>query len=223
MAGIDTAHAYGLHIRESANDGSDFANADADYRKLFLGEDGGLWLRDSAGAITQVGIGSGSAFPTGINTNARFYRTDLGMQFFYDGTRWRCTCLHQLELKLQDQDNPHTATSQGGRAAIPAWSGSDIFLVGTWTTVFIAGGGTALGASHKWVGVLAKQPSGTTLDTVTLDSGSSSAYRRSAITTIGAVLTMSTQLELDIFWTKTGTPGNLYEVGTTISFNYVAT
>lgn len=53
----NTTLIYGVHIRESANDGSDFSNAAADYRVAFLGEDG-LWhFRDSAGAVTAKGAG----------------------------------------------------------------------------------------------------------------------------------------------------------------------
>jgi hypothetical protein len=48
----NTTLIYGVHIRESANDGSDFSNAATDYRVMFLGEDGLLHFRDSAGAIT---------------------------------------------------------------------------------------------------------------------------------------------------------------------------
>lgn len=57
MAGgqFSLAKLFGITLRESANDGSDFTNPDADYRRLFLGEDGLLHLRDSAGAITDVG------------------------------------------------------------------------------------------------------------------------------------------------------------------------
>lgn len=50
----------GIIIRESANDGSDFSNPSADYRRLFLGEDGQLHLKDSAGAVTDVDSGAGS-------------------------------------------------------------------------------------------------------------------------------------------------------------------
>lgn len=42
-------------LRESANDGSDFSNPAADHRVLFLGEDGLLHLRDSAGTVTTPG------------------------------------------------------------------------------------------------------------------------------------------------------------------------
>ena len=46
---------FGVTIRESATDGSDFTNPDADYRRLFLGEDGQLHVKDSAGAVTGIG------------------------------------------------------------------------------------------------------------------------------------------------------------------------
>lgn len=43
----------GMTIRESATDGSDFTNPAADYRRLFLGEDGYLHVKDSAGNVTD--------------------------------------------------------------------------------------------------------------------------------------------------------------------------
>jgi hypothetical protein len=52
---------FGITIRESATDGSDFTNPDADYRRLFLGEDGALHLKDSAGAVTDIGGGGSVA------------------------------------------------------------------------------------------------------------------------------------------------------------------
>lgn len=51
---------FGVTIRESATDGSDFTNPDADYRRLFLGEDGALHLKDSAGSVTDVAAGGDS-------------------------------------------------------------------------------------------------------------------------------------------------------------------
>lgn len=59
MAAISTNKFPGIIIRESANDGSDFSNPVADYRVLFLGEDGLLHLRDSSGTVTDLG-GSGA-------------------------------------------------------------------------------------------------------------------------------------------------------------------
>ena len=54
------AELFGMTIRESANDGSDFTNPSADYRRLFLGEDGLLHVKDSAGTVTDPFTGGGS-------------------------------------------------------------------------------------------------------------------------------------------------------------------
>lgn len=48
---------YGLTLRESAEDGSDFTNPDADYRRVFLGEDGVLYGKNSAGTVSSLSSG----------------------------------------------------------------------------------------------------------------------------------------------------------------------
>jgi hypothetical protein len=60
MAGgkFSLANLFGITLRESANDGSDFTNPDADYRRVFLGEDGALHAKDSAGTVTGLSSGS---------------------------------------------------------------------------------------------------------------------------------------------------------------------
>lgn len=60
MGKFSLTNLFGMTIRESANDGSDFTNPDADYRRLFLGEDGQLHVKDSAGTVTDIGAGSGA-------------------------------------------------------------------------------------------------------------------------------------------------------------------
>jgi hypothetical protein len=57
MAGgkFSLANLFGITLRESANDGSDFTNPDADYRRVFLGEDGQLHGKDSSGTVTDIG------------------------------------------------------------------------------------------------------------------------------------------------------------------------
>lgn len=65
MAAIEDHHIYGLQIRESANDGSDFTNPDTDYRIAFLGEDGVWHFKDSAGTVTSpAGVGDILDLPT---------------------------------------------------------------------------------------------------------------------------------------------------------------
>lgn len=60
MTKFEEVLAPGITIRESANDGSDFTNPTADYRRLFLGEDGQLHVKDSSGTVTDIGAGSGN-------------------------------------------------------------------------------------------------------------------------------------------------------------------
>jgi hypothetical protein len=62
MAAIENEKVYALKIRESADDGSDFGTPDADYRFLFLGEDGDLHLKDAADAVTDVGAAAPASF-----------------------------------------------------------------------------------------------------------------------------------------------------------------
>ena len=56
MAGgtFSLANLFGITLRESLDDGSDFTNPDADHRRVFLGEDGQLHAKDSAGAVTDL-------------------------------------------------------------------------------------------------------------------------------------------------------------------------
>jgi hypothetical protein len=61
MSKISEALTFGLTVRESATDGSDFTNPVADYRRLFLGEDGQLHVKDAAGTVTDIGSGTGIA------------------------------------------------------------------------------------------------------------------------------------------------------------------
>lgn len=58
MSKFSETNLFGMTIRESANDGSDFTNPDADYRRLFVGEDGLFHLKDSAGTVTTPAQGA---------------------------------------------------------------------------------------------------------------------------------------------------------------------
>lgn len=54
MGKFSLANLFGITLRESADDGSDFTNPDADYRRVFLGEDGTLKTKDSSGTVATV-------------------------------------------------------------------------------------------------------------------------------------------------------------------------
>lgn len=60
----------GIILRESADDGSDFSSPSADYRRLFLGEDGDLHLKDSSGTVTDIGGSGGGLTATDLSPTA---------------------------------------------------------------------------------------------------------------------------------------------------------
>lgn len=182
----------------------------------------GSGLSLSAGSLTSTGsstpIASGTAFPGSPATNDLFFRTDYGLLFYYNGTRWLSLVKGEIRIVNTDGLEAFTAASTL-RAVVPVWSGSDIWLESTQTWFFV-GSGTALDASNKWVGTVSKTPAGTTLDTVTVNSGALNTHRQSTITNINALLG-TTNFELEVGWVKTGTPSGIY-TQTVISFRYVA-
>ena len=218
MAGgqFSTAKLYGMTIRESATDGSDFTNPDADYRRLFLGEDGLLHVKDSAGTVSDPytgasGIDSGTSFPGTPSNNDIFYRTDRDLLYFYDGTRWLTANLYDLPIPPTDAALPFSATS-ACRVTSPHAAVYDLWLE-DFQSAFHVVAGTALSASHKWVITLVKSPAESTIATITIDSGSLNAWRDSGQIAIDALLG-TTQFALSAVATKTGTPGNLFTMPT---------
>jgi len=191
------------------------ASANDTWAKLAKGAAGGM-LSQYNGAVAW---NSGTGFPASPATGNRYWRSDLGMEFYYDGTRWLSTQLGQIFITTGDGILPFSATGGGQRAGVPSHPGTDIWLV-SYSTWFFVSGGTALSGSHKWVGIVTSQPAATTLVTVNIDSGASSTYRV-ATGSIGALLG-STNFTFSLGWTKTGTPGTLFTT-TNIAFRYVTT
>lgn len=90
---------------------------------------------------------------------------------------------------------------------------SDYWLETVRVSVFVGGGGSALSASHKWVGVLQKtqqdSATNTTLTTINLDSGSSAVWRDFEVTLDVLLNNGTIHDSMQFVWTKTGTPGTL--------------
>lgn len=201
--------------------------------RLPIGAAGGALSRING----AVAWNSGTGFPT-ATTGDRYWRTDLALEFYYDGTRWLCTCPHHIQpMGYLAATDPGTAsgdvrtflnatgTGGGGRFPVPSLlGGSNLWLVDYTVTFQVAGGGSALSGSHKWVGTLTGLDSASastgTAATTNVDSGSSSAFRRTT-TTIGAAMAAGTLLYIS-GWTKTGTPGNI-QLGEVLTYRVIAT
>jgi hypothetical protein len=70
MATLDTAETPSITLEEVANDGSSLTNPNADHRRLFLGEDGLIHVKDSAGAVTSpYAAGAGTLLGYDVNTS----------------------------------------------------------------------------------------------------------------------------------------------------------
>lgn len=192
----------------------------------FVGGIGAVVQSAGAGWILR-GNGSmnlgGASFPGSPVTGDVYYRTDLDILFKYDGTRWLSTDLIPMRLDSFDALNATRASTGIGPAPTPS-GGSDIYLVDL-VTQFLVNGGTALSASHKWVGAFNKQPTGNTdtlVSTVTIDSGASSVWRVDTQTIDALLNNGTTHYDFTDAWTKTGTPGTLF-VRRYVTYRIVAT
>lgn len=85
-------------------------------------------VNDGSNTIT-IALASGTSFPGSPATNDRFYRTDLHVQFFYDGTRWlsdgpALSCA----IAAEDVLNGFGGTGATHRAVNPRYNEFDIYI-----------------------------------------------------------------------------------------------
>lgn len=152
--------------------------------------------------------GKGVAFPSSPTTNDLFYRTDLGLLCFYDGSRWLTA--HEYTAPFGDW-NAGGPYSTSGSSPVTPWHTDynpwitrayyTLFVNGTnngsnyWTVTLTTGGGTSVWASNT------SALSGSTVYTVNQ--------------TVSATYTTPGYFYYNL--TTTGTPGALRFVG---SFRY---
>lgn len=180
-----------------------------------------LAIGSAGGAVSRVNgavaWNSGTAFPTAA-TGDRFWRTDTGLEYYFDGTRWVSVQLFAMSPTAATALAALSASSNVGRIGTEFGTGTDLWLVNSMVKFFVASGGSALSGSHSWICTIVKldtaNNSGGTLDTITVNSGNSAEWRTET-TAIGALLgTSATYPAINFSWAKTGTPGTLTPVHT---------
>jgi len=211
MGAIEDHKVYGLKIRESANDGSDFGTPDTDYRFLFLGEDGKLHVKDAANAVSDPytagggGISSGTSFPGSPANNDLYYRTDRDLLYFYDGTRWLTVNLYRSELPTLLTNGTISINGAFSRGA--TFEGDyDIWVEKFYGMVYVPGTNNG---SNYWTCSLVSVTSA--IATTTLGSFDTSADTGSTFAghsaSVGALLgTNKTAIQAE--GAKTGSPAN---------------
>lgn len=196
--------------------------------KLTKGSAGG-YLSMINGAVAW---NSGTSFPGSAVAGDRYWRTDLNLEFFYNGTRWLTITQYRLITGAfhpgSTTTNVTATTTPYERVAVPYLGSCSDVWIETWVLNFyVYSGATALGASHNWVASLngSRDNTNGTLDaitSVTVNSGSSAVIRRSAAA-VGALMDNGTAHDWFVVnVTKTGTPGN-WESYSEILYRMVAT
>ena len=177
------------------------------------------------GGIAVSYRNGGSTFPASPDTGDVFWRTDHRMHYFYDGTRWLCTCLHTLNLDDELTNLSATDTDVGRIAPFPSGPSAGGIFVEDLDAGYHVAAGTALSASHKWTVVVqlydVSAAGNATIATKTIDSGASAVWRRDAAQAVDAVVAADAAF-VYMNVTKTGTPGNLYFYPA-LTYRFIAT
>lgn len=165
---------------------------------------------------------TGTSMPGSPSTNDRVTRTDLGMDFYYDGTRWLSTSLYQLVFAYADTINPATIDAIMSRQTV-WYTDFDLWLENFYATTFVL---ATNDAARYWQLKAEKNDAagGTSvIATVSTQSDTPSNYvvKKAAI---GALLGGgSTYKALFCKAYKTSTAGNLYIGGAFLTYRLVGT
>lgn len=191
--------------------------------------DGATVTDNSDGSVTVAisasgGIDSGTSNPGSPSSGDLFFRTDLGLLIYYDGTRWLTTNQYTIAFKPQRVLNDLMSASDFRvMGAWSAWSPTYDFWIQDflWTT-FISGG-TSNATNHWTISVTKKlQPnSGAAIVAPDTRADAVSTWVNH-ITAVNALLGTNAH-GLDISTTKTGAPGNLILMGAALVGRLVIT
>lgn len=140
------------------------------------------------------------AFPLYPANGDTYYRSDLGLSFFYTGTIWVSVNEYSAEIGGENI----SATGVLGRFALR--SSFNTFLTRYAFTYFVS---TTCDLSNYWVASLQDSPSGATISAPgTTTPASPNLWLSNDVDyPTGSFVTAS---NLRVSLTKTGTPGNLY-------------
>ena len=171
----------------------------------------------AGGALSMINAGvawnSGTSFPASKATGDRYWRTDLGMEFYWDGTRWVTTTLYSVPVATQT-----LAMTVGGYSASTTLRVADphptlsCYVVNFWAGTYVI---TTNDAAKYWTLALGGV-AGSTISTVS--NATAALVLESAA--VGAVVAPTGWIQCDI--TKVSTPGALFTTPQ-MSYRLIAT
>lgn len=163
------------------------------------------------------GISSGTSFPVSPSTNDLFYRTDLGLLCFYDGTRWLTTTLYEMFMGAGA-----ALTTSGDLGQHPTLPSLDMWIVTLSATAYVS---APLSGSAYWTFTLYKKnaaDSSTSIGSVNTSAGTA-AQNALYTSSIGAAVGgPSTYPNLYVGYAKSGSPGAAYPA-VSIQYRLIAT
>jgi hypothetical protein len=167
---------------------------------------------------------AGPAFSGDLRPGTRFYRTDLNMEFYSDGSRWLSTQLFEYEVWLPSTANNMTVTTNLTTARIwPRPMGNlNIAVVGG-QILFTINGGVALSGSNYWKVDNNWAPADGNVLGWAISSGAVSTNRHMYSPAVNPYVPGNDDTFMYVYCTKVGTPGPLYLYGLTFSYRAIAT
>jgi hypothetical protein len=171
---------------------------------------GGQDLTNASGGDPRWETRRGTSFPASPYTNQMFFRTDRGLEYYYDGTRWLSQRLQHILNYAVGITFPATVTAttvlRGGRPD----STYDMYLE---TAVIRALTNTTLDVTNNWTITLNRQDSVnalTSLGTVnTFQTGRVAGSPYLNTITVNAALTLTQAYNFSVDLTKNAAPGTL--------------
>ncbi len=194
------------------------------------GELGGTWASPTvdathSGSAHDSAIGvkwtTGTSMPGSPATNQRITRTDLGMDFYYDGTRWLSVQKFRETFGVGNILPPATIATAIGR--MTPWATAFDLWLEQWSisTYAVA----TNNGSHFWTLSLNKfdaADAGTVIDSVATsgDTQNNWTQRRRSI---GASYVASSFRGLSVTTGITGSPGSLYFTNMALEYRLIGT
>jgi len=178
----------------------------------------GVLTKGAAGGVLAMGNSAviwnaGTSFPGSKATGDRYWRTDLGKEFYWDGTRWVSVELFTVHA-VWTSSAPTADTKSFGH--IPLWQTThDVWLVDLRGMTYV---GTTNDGTKYWT-INVKKFSNDAVVASIVTSGDSASTATSHITAIDAV-SSEKALYFDVI--KTSTPGGIYPV-VMLTYRLIAT
>jgi hypothetical protein len=155
----------------------------------------------------------GTVFPATPYTSQRYFRTDRGIEYYYDGTRWLSAAKIIISGTLLPQ-NP-AATSVSVAATLLNWmafehpdNSSDIYVESFVSRLNVA---TTNNSTNYWqIDCKFRSQTPTVVATYSGDTKTGTAGQITPVTaTVGAVITRSNFYDVIVDLTKVNAPGNV--------------